>query len=467
MTGLISKVRVTIERYQMLKGGEKVIIGVSGGPDSVCLLHVMLELQAEYKLKLVIAHLNHGLRGEESLRDEVFIKNLARDVNLPCVTTRLDPSQFQKMKGTSLQEKARLLRYAFFHEVLEKQHADKIALGHTADDQAETLLLWLFRGTGTRGLSGIPPVREYVFIRPLIEVERAEIEQFLRQREIDYVQDSSNYENKYLRNRIRRELIPLLKDRYNPQLISTLTQTSNILRAEEEYFQEVLESYTNRCRISKDKRLIVYDVKKLQSFPFAIQLRVLRDGINSFKGNLRQINYKQIISIIQLFSKSGSSNKLQLPGGIQVTKEYDRLIMSKGKKEEKSFLYTFSRMPQSVLIEEIKKVVRFSCLKRGESLGESFSLTADRNTAYLDRSKVCFPLVIRNYKTGDWFYPTGMKGKKKVKDFFIDRKIPVSERRKVPLLMFGDRIAWISGFRVDREMAATLGTKNILKVELI
>jgi len=463
MPELIQKVRMTIERYEMLRGGEKVIIGVSGGADSVCLLHVLLELQAEYNLELVIAHLNHGLRREESLRDEAFIKNVSREVNLPCMVTRLERGEYQKIRGTSLQEKARQLRYAFFNEVLEKQCGDKIALGHNADDQAETLLLWLIRGAGTRGLSGIPAVREGVFIRPLIEVERAEIERFLKRRGVAFVQDSSNYETKYLRNRVRCDLIPYLKSRYNPQLVSTLTQTSNILRAEEEYLEGLSEGYTDECLISKERAAIVLNINKLQSFPLAIQLRMLRNGILYIKGNLRQIMYKHLISIIQILNKTGSSKQLPLPGGINVEKEYDRLIIRKGKKDRISFSYAFFSIPQCVRIDSIKKELTFSQLKKRRKL----PFGADRKIAYLDCKKVCFPIIIRQYTKGDWFYPRGMKGRKKVKDLFVDKKIPISERVRVPVLLFGNRIAWVGGFRVDREMAATAKTANILKVKLI
>jgi tRNA(Ile)-lysidine synthase len=462
MMKLIAKVRMTIERYQMLRGGEKVIIGVSGGPDSICLLHVLLDLKSEYRIELVIAHINHSLRGGESLRDEAFIKNIAQEVNLPCLITRLDPDEYQKIRGISLQEKARQLRYSFLNEVLEKEHGDKIALGHNADDQAETLLLWLIRGTGTRGLSGIPPVRGNIFIRPLIEVERTEIEEFLAQRRLEYIRDSSNYENKYLRNRIRYELIPYLKSNYNPQLVSTLKQTSNILRAEEEFLEDICEKYGEECLIRKENKSIIFNVEKLKYFPLAIQLRMLRKGILSIKGNLRQITYKHILSIIQLISKSGSSKILCLPGGVKVAKEYNHLVIDKGEKKKPSFSYIFSSIPDNVKIREITKEMNFSLMKKVKNL-----LYADeRNTAYLDNSKICFPMVIRSCKREDWFYPSGMKGRKKIKDFFSDEKIPISERIKVPLLLFRDRIAWVGGFRVDQKIAATRKTKYILRVEL-
>jgi tRNA(Ile)-lysidine synthase len=388
---------------------------------------------------------------------------MSHDHDLPCVVKRLQPSHYQKIKGTSLQEKARFLRYAFFKELLEEHQADKVALGHNADDQAETLLIWLIRGAGTRGLSGIPAVRENVFIRPLIETERGEIEQFLRQRRIDYVQDSTNYENKYVRNMIRRELIPLLKTKYNPQLVSTLNQTAHILRGEEEYLQEITNRSLKRCLVRKEKGFFIFDVLNLQSLPLAIKLRVLREGIDSLKGNLRQISYKHLLSIVQLLSKTGSSKRLLLPGGIKATKEYNQLVMSRGGKESKTFFYTFFQIPKSIQIKEAEKEMRFTLLKGGKQI----SFAANQNTVYLDGVKVSFPLIIRNYSSGDWFYPRGMKGRKKVKDFFMDKKIPVSQRKKIPLLLFGDRIAWIGGLRVDQEMAATPQTKDILKVELI
>jgi tRNA(Ile)-lysidine synthase len=462
MTGLIAKVRMSIKRYLMLKGGEKVIIAVSGGPDSVCLLHLLLDLKDEYRLNLIVAHVNHGLRGKESMRDEAFVTAMAKEHFLPLRIKRISPGKYKNMKGTSLQEKARVLRYACFNELLEKEKAEKIALGHNADDQAETLLAWLIRGAGTRGLSGIPAVREDIFIRPLIEVEREEIEQFLKQRDIEWILDSSNLENKYLRNRIRSKLIPHLKETYNPNLVETLTQTSNILRAEDDYLQKVSEKYLKSCLLSRGTGVAFFDCRKLLSLPRAIQLRILREGIIIIQGSLRQIAYKHLISILQLLGKSGSSKGLPLPGGVKVTKEYDRLIMRTGRQVINPFCYHLPHIPESIPIQEINKEMKFTILK----MNKRFSFSTDRNIVYLDRSKVTFPVTVRNWTSGDWFYPRGMRGRKKVKDFFIDKKIPFSERRKIPLLLFGDRIAWVGGLRSDQEMAATQRTKEILKVEL-
>jgi tRNA(Ile)-lysidine synthase len=173
--------------------------------------------------------------------------------------------------------------------------------------------------------------------------------------------------------------------------------------------------------------------------------------------------YKHLISIIQILNKTGSSKQLPLPGGINVEKEYDRLIIRKGKKDRISFSYAFFSIPQCVRIDAIKKELTFSQLKKRRKL----PFGADRKIAYLDCKKVCFPIIIRQYTKGDWFYPRGMKGRKKVKDLFVDKKIPISERVRVPVLLFGNRIAWVGGFRVDREMAATAKTANILKVKLI
>jgi tRNA(Ile)-lysidine synthase len=245
-------------------------------------------------------------------------------------------------------------------------------------------------------------------------------------------------------------------------LVSTLSQTSNILRAEEEYLQSVSEKSFKKCLILKEKGLVVFDCLKLQSYPLAIQLRCLRDGIASFKGNLRQITYKHLFSIVQLLSKAGSSKCLNLPGGIKITKEYDRLTIQGGQKGTPSFFYTFSLIPEFIHIKDIKRGMRFTLMK-GE---KPFSFTSGQDTAYLDSHKVRFPLIIRNYFPGDWFYPSGMRGRKKIKDFFSDKKIPVSERKRIPLLLFGNRISWVGGFRVDQEMAATLETMEILKVEL-
>lgn len=462
MSDLITKVKETIKKYEMLKGNEKIIVGVSGGADSICLLHVLMKLRLEYHLKLLIAHLNHGLREEESLRDEAFIRKLGEQFQLPTIIMRVNPEEFKNVKGISIQEKARQLRYNFFYEILKKEQGDKIALGHNADDQAETLLLWLIRGTGTKGLSGIPPVRENIFIRPLIEVERSKIEQFLKQMGIEYLQDSSNVDKRYLRNRIRLELIPNLKKNYNPKIVSTLNQTANIIRLEDEFLDKYCEKCINDCLIKKYDNSIILNVVKLQLFPLPIQLRLLRKIISSIKGNLTQIRYVHIFSIIKLLKNTGSNNILNLPGGIQVVKEYDRLVVSRGKQTKPNFIYYFNHIPNYVKINEINKVIRFSLLNREDARNIFFN--HDKNIAYLDYKKVIFPIIIRQYQSGDRFSPIGMTGNKKVREFFIDKKIPISERLRIPILVFNTRIAWIIGYIVDRELAADKNTERILKV---
>ncbi|KPJ59021.1 MAG: hypothetical protein AMJ42_02325 [Deltaproteobacteria bacterium DG_8] len=428
----------------------------------MALLYALNQIKKIYNIVLKVAHLNHGFRGEEAQKDAQFVEEVAKKLWLPFELKTFDVPSYKKKSSLSSQEAARVIRYQFLEEVRKQFKASKIALGHNADDQAETLMMWLLRGAGPKGLSGIPPVREGVIIRPLIETTREEIEAFIKEKGIPFVVDSSNQQDKYLRNRLRHEIFPLLREHYNPQLIKNLVQTASILRAEDEYLEGVAKASLKKIIVSKEKESVTVDSKSLLSLPPAIQLRCLRKALEQVKGDLRRISYTHLYDIIKIVSQDEPNKVLKLPQEIRVEKSYQHLIVKHQQSGPSPFHYHFTSIPDQVTIEEIGKEMKFEILDGGNHLVRKES----PHRAYFDWAKVLMPLTIRNAKPGDRFQPLGMKGEKKIKDFFIDEKIPLAERKRVPILFFGDLLGWVGGMRINHQLRITKSTKRILKIEI-
>lgn len=458
---LISKVRRTIEKYHMLEQGDKVVVGVSGGPDSVFLLHALKELREDFNLTLIVAHLDHCIRGVEAKRECRFVEDLANRLNLPFESKSVDVPALKKSEGISTQQAARDARYELFMDTLKKLNAQKVALGHNADDQAETVLMRLIRGAGTKGLCGIPPIRDGIFIRPLIETRRSEIEGLLRGNRIEFVIDSSNREDVYLRNKVRNSLIPILMKEYNPGIVQNLIHTSQILRKEDEFLDKLVLDIFSKICVSEEKGSLTMDILHLKDLEESMQVRVLRKALESFSGDLKRISFKHLESVMGILSNGGANKSLNLPGRIIVEKRYSELIIRREIKET-LFYYSFSEIPHFVRLKEIGKEVEFKVIPQKGPL----NLKADPNMAFMYCGQIKFPIVIRNFREGDRFQPMGMEGTKKLKDFFIDNKIPRSIRKHIPLLLFNDLIAWVMGLRIDNRVMVRECHAEILQVKI-
>jgi tRNA(Ile)-lysidine synthase len=315
----VHKVTNAIRKYSMLSGEERVLIGLSGGPDSVCLLHAFDKIKDDFRLDLHATYIDHCLRPNETDAEIQFCKNLCENLKIPFITKSINVKSHTKKQKINMQEAARQLRYKVFEETSYEINAHKIALGHTADDQAETLLMRLFRGSGPTGLSGIPPVRGNI-IRPLIEIERKEIERFLDDEKIDFIVDSSNLKKDYLRNKIRLSFIPMLKE-LNPDIIETLSKTAEIFRDEERYFGIIVTKTMMKLISRKTNTRIELFFVPFEIMDKVIMRRVLRRAIEETRG-LRGISFIHIEDIIELIKKGKPGDRLYLPGGIRVIKEY-------------------------------------------------------------------------------------------------------------------------------------------------
>ncbi len=319
----------TISQFDMIQKKDTVLAGVSGGPDSVALIRVLVHLTAGMDLTLGIAHLNHDLRAEESQRDETFVRKLSEKLGLPFFSKTMDIRRLAKQEHLSIEEAGRNARYAFFEKTAETKGFTKIATGHNQDDNAEQVLMNLLRGSGPKGLTGIPPVRENRFIRPLIQLPRSRILNFLKKKKHPFVLDSSNTDESYLRNKIRHNLIPLLEQRFNPEIKSSLDRLSHILRQEEDFLTDQATQVFNLCTIEQNTTLVALSIPTLIKHHPALVNRVLRLAIAQVKKDLRRITLTHIQDILGFMDKSESGKSLDLPGQIRVYRTREQLMLQK------------------------------------------------------------------------------------------------------------------------------------------
>jgi tRNA(Ile)-lysidine synthase len=462
---LFGRVKRTIDRYRLLEKGDRLIVGVSAGVDSMVLLHLLYAYRETFDLSLIVAHVNHGFRPEESERETELVQKESARLGLPFEYGQFNVREFQKLGGLSPQDAARRIRFHFFYGLFQKHHAQKIALGHNADDQVETVLLRLIRGSGVQGLKGILPMREGKVIRPLLEVWREEIDSFALEKKIPFLLDSSNLKNDYLRNRIRRALIPLIEEEYQPSFKETLLRTSTILREENDYLERgAEEAYQKIIHEAKDTLSFIFS--EYQSLHRAIQWRVIKKILKRMVhwGMIMEDGgWSEVHEIYQNLNQSSPSFLLELPHGVRVEKRYDVVLLGKGEVKPFPPFEVELVSPGHTFVEEIGKGVVIEETDRHQYRDYS----GPSNTALMDYESLQFPLKMRNFRPGDRFCPLGVKGTQKLKDFFIDHKVPRFERPKVPLLISDEMIAWIVGYRIDDRVKVTEKTRKVLKVKVV
>lgn len=465
---LPGRVVETIRRHGMLSPGESVLVAVSGGPDSVALLHLLAGLKEKMGLRLEVAHLQHGIRGDEAREDALFVAGMAgrlglrfhlREVNLPEMKS--------KNGGGNLEAMGREERYRFFMELAEEHGLLKIAVGHTRDDQVETVLMRLIRGSGKRGLAGIPPVRPLVFgerssqapilIRPLLESSREEILGYLGEEKLDYRIDRSNLDPSLLRNWVRLSLLPQLRQRAGEGLDERMAGLSEIWRDEENFLEGVTEERLRR--LMKGKRLsraaLLLEGK-------AGQRRLFRGWLERILGNLKGVGLDHVESSLRFIAEGPPQGRLSLPGGWELVREYGWLCLERrGTKRDQSPCYSYS-LPLSgeLLIPDAR--VKFRTSRAASS---SFSeAPAGGLEAHFDLARLPGPLTVRNFRPGDRFQPLGMRGHKKVKALFIEKKTPMILRQRLPILVAEGEILWIPGCGRSDLARVTSDAAEVLRI---
>ncbi|MCY6356599.1 tRNA lysidine(34) synthetase TilS [Clostridium sp. ZS2-4] len=457
---MIDKVIGYIRDNKMFNKGDKVVVGVSGGPDSICLVHVLHVLQDKLGIDLVAAHINHCLRGEEADKDEEYVKKFCQNIGIECFVKKIDVHKVSIEKGISCETAGREVRYEFFKEVLEKINGQKIAVAHNANDQAETVLMRIMRGSGLEGLVGIRAVREGIYVRPILHINRKEIEGYCESNKLNPRIDKTNLENIFTRNKIRLELIPYIENNFNKDIIDGINRLADTIRKDNDYINFIAgELYRKYCKNNKGEVIIYKDAFKEDE---AILTRIIRMAFKTLKGDLRNFERVHVYDIINI-QRHSTGKIIMLPNNIEVLNNYGdvHIYVKKDKKvsskEEHSLIVDCENN-----LKEIGLKVNLKLIK--DNIPKDFK--KNNLIKYFDYDKMNGDIKLRHRRNADKFTPLGMKGSKKLKDLFIDLKIPQNERDSIPLICFGEEIAWVVGYRVSNKFKTDENTQNILQIKI-
>ncbi len=455
---LSKKIEQTINKNHLLNDGDVVVVALSGGADSCALLMSLISLAQSRHLKLIVAHFNHGLRGAESDEDEEFCRSLAEKLELTFETERM--CQQTVPRGMSPEDYFRRERYTFLEKVAREHGANRIALGHHLQDQAETVLLNMLRGSGLEGLKGFVPMRDNRFIRPLMEVTRKEIQEFLAESGMGYRDDSSNDSSVYLRNRIRRELIPFLKERFNPKIEESLARSAEILRREDSFLDQCIGEILASPYIQKKKGEASVSTEYFKTLHPALGFRLIRALLENLVPADKGFSFVHIQSVVNLLSANSSGKRVALPYSLCAEREYGRLTLklTSGSKIQ-NYRYIMS-VPGIIDLKERHLILS---LRRGTPDEIDFNR---KNSSYFDEDKIKEPLIVRNRQNGDWFEPLGTKGSQKIKKLFIDRKLPKNERKGIALITDRESVIWIENMHMSERVKVAAQTRNVLILEI-
>ncbi len=460
-TPLLDQVVAFISRHHLLTAGDGVVVAVSGGPDSLCLLHILREIAPRFDLRLVVAHLNHALRPEAG-HEEEYVRQTALRWSLPVESRTVDVRALKVARGVSEEVAGRQARYRFFHETAEKYGAEKIALGHHLDDQAETVLLNLFRGSGVDGLAGILPRSRsggLVLIRPLLCLWQAEIEDYCAVKGLQPCRDDSNLKRDYTRNKIRNELIPLLEREYNPRIRRALCSLSHLAADDRRYLRSrAVRALHKISRVTAGR--VEIGTGPLAKLSPALQGRVLRLALELL-GARSGIGRKHIQLLTAMAMKTGRSRRLNLPGELVATSGYGLLVLGKACMDRRERGRQFNLPVPGRVNLPGQAVITARLAVPGE-----LSWPPAPFQAYLDYDLLpAGELFVGHRQAGDRFYPQGAPGPKKLKDFFIDRKIATGRRNMVPLVRAAGEIIWVAGVRIAHPYRVTSRTRRVLLLE--
>jgi tRNA(Ile)-lysidine synthase len=463
------KVLTYIQKKNLVSSGEKLVVAVSGGPDSVCLLYILAGLRQELGIELHIAHLNHQLRGAESDVDADYVVGLARRLKIPATIESHDVRAYRAQHHLTLEEAAREVRYGFLAEVAEQTGAVKIAVGHTADDHAETVLMHVLRGSGTRGLRGLLPVScrqstggSLTLIRPLLELNRQDTVAYCREHHLQPRTDTSNLSTEPLRNRVRLELLPELRE-YNPQIKESLLRLARTSAGDMDYIEKEAGRFTGKVTKSSPGS-VVFDKKSFLALHPTLQRQLLRSSIESLLGNLKDIEADHIENVLAALDKS-AGKVIGLPFGLSFTIEYDKFVLAAD---------SVALCPFPALEGETEfKIPGETTFPGWDVTASILSLDAvkikqtetDGFTACFDFDRTGDKLTLRHRLPGDRFQPLGMIQPKKLNIFMIDARIPQTWRRRIPIVCAGEQILWVVGYRIDERVKVRPDTVKVLRLE--
>ncbi len=454
---MLKKVISTITEYDMLKKGDHIIIGLSGGADSCALLSVLCQLKDKLSLKLTAVHINHCLRGEEADGDEAFARDFCERLGVEFISERVDVNAYAQKNGLGSEEAGRLIRYEAFERIKEEEGASKIAVAHNINDRAETVIMRLARGSGLKGLVGISPVRGDI-IRPLINCDRSEIESYCKKEAIAYRTDSTNNEDIYTRNRVRHNIMPLLEKEINKNAVLNIAKTAEMAAEENSFLEEEAEKAFYECKINTFEKNSVYlNIDILKKHHKVIVKRVIIKALTSVSGAQKDIYSKNIDDIYSLLDR-GTGKSVDLPYGIKAETVYDTLKIGTVEKREKKYVSYIAEEEKITYIAETGQYILVSKEEKNSIKGVNVC------TKCFNCDRIKDSLVLRSRKTGDILrlYPDG--GSKKLKDFFIDKKIPREKRDELLFFASGNEVLWIPGIWYSKYHCCEKDTVNVIYI---
>jgi tRNA(Ile)-lysidine synthase len=457
-----SEVKSTIEEYKMLSLNDVVVAGVSGGPDSIALLHILYLLKEKYNLTLFVVHLNHMLRGEEARNEAQYVASLAEEWGLNYKILERDIMKISKEKGLSIEEAGHRVRHEIFRQIGQEIGATRLALGHHADDRAETVLIHLIQGTGLEGLASMPPSNGWI-IRPLAKSFKKDIINYCQANHLHFYLDQSNEQPVYLRNKVRLNLLPYLKTEFNPRIVEGLLRLEDIVVPENQYLEMESSKVLNKILIKREEKRIVLNKDKLMQEHLAIQRRVIRKAYSLLRTEEQGLSFTHVEGILDLVRANQGLKQLSLPQGVIFKVVYNQLELIDSqlsmKKEIEPLNFSWD-IPGSIRIGN-NKILKASFSNIKPQITQGFF------EVILDGNKIASSLKVRRRKPGDRLKPLGMKGTKKVKDIFIDRKIPKEIRDTLPIVCSGEDIIWLPGITINEDYKADSDTKCFLKLEMV
>ena len=466
---LEQRVLVFIRGHHLVSGQRQLLVAVSGGQDSVCLLQILVKLREELGIKLHVAHLNHQLRGAESEADAQYVAYLSRQLGIPVTIEQRDVKAYQARQHTSLEEAAREVRYTFLAEVAKSIGTNRVAVGHTADDHVETVLLHLIRGAGTRGLRGLQPSSRWQFsgssltvVRPLLQVSRWETAGYCHHHRLVPRIDASNLSLSPLRNRVRHQLLPLLQS-YNPRVAEALLRTARIAGDDLAFLDEEGTRLWGSV-IQRQGDAIILDKERFLELPSALKRHLLRAVMEALLGSLKDVETRHIEEIMAALTKPAGKS-LNLPGGLVFAIEYNQYLLGPDAAALSPFPVLSNEFVLKIPGETLFSGWRVRASIIDPSVVKGMGLINDNLTAYFDRDKTGDKLIVRCRRPGDRFQPLGMSQPKKLGEFMIDAKIPRAWRQRVPIVCSPRHALWVVGWRVDDRTKVAENTRRVLCLE--
>ncbi len=446
-------------KHALLQHGDRILVAVSGGVDSIVLLDLLCRVRQEWQLELLVAHFNHQLRGEESDEDEEFVKTVGANMQIPAFTEAQDVAGYCQTNKLSIETGARDLRYQFLDRVAAEMDCQRIAFGHTADDQAETVLDRVMRGTGVAGLGGIPVCRGK-YIRPLLFATRRGILAHAEEFGLPYRHDSSNDDLSHKRNRIRHLLLPQIKKEFNPKVVTALNQLSSIMTEVDAFLREQGKAAYFQCLRDQEDDKIVLDIIAFLAYFTPLQNYILRQALDVLGDDPRRLDFQTTERIVQLLENRRQGKEIKLASGLTIRLSSHALVLSKVKS-----------VKNEIEVSEIPGKYRlwrgFALEIKAESKPlEQVLFHRDPNIEWVDADLMARPLRVRTFRAGDRFHPLNLKGSKKLSNFFIDEKVPFYLRGSVPILECKSGIVWICGYRLDDRYKVTDSSKRVFRLAL-